>query len=188
LNTQPDFCDAFGEFICLGTRRTRMDFVYNLMQGRMRDLWEDEAGHLFKPFKDKEAERIQRAEINHPGYLVHPLKYPCATSLGTPELNKEDEEFLDKFPLYRRGPKYLNVLMGYEKRPEPEVYYDGKSGEMDKNDLDFPLYKEAGEIKRPKECCRCRRLRNFFLRIGAILNLIYNFIFPEVRKPPPVIF
>lgn len=142
----------------------------------MRDLYEDEAGVLFRPLKDKEADKIQKSEINHPGYLVHPTRLPCTTSLGTPQLTKEDEEFQDSFPSLRRGQGYLAMLFGFQKRPEPSEFL---------NDMDDPLYKSASVGARRFGCFRW--LRRLFLCILAYCNLVFNFVFPEVRKPPPVI-
>jgi hypothetical protein len=156
-----------------------MDYLSQFAQGRMRDIRESEAGVLFQAFQEREAEKVLITEINRPaGYLIHPQKVPCSMSWDSPILDPEDEDLLEKLPSVRRESGYLAKIFGYEKKPPPETFI---------NDMDYPLYKESYRKKRVP-CCKtcCRNIRMFFLRLGAFLNWLYNFIFPEVRRQPNV--
>jgi len=182
--SQADFNDSYGEYICIGGRKNRLEHLNSLAQGRMRDIRETEAGALFLPFKDREADKIIVTEQSHPGFILFPNKVPCPGGGKEKEINSktvnsddaENERVLDLFPAVRREQGFLSVLFGYEKKPKPSMFI---------NDMDYPLYKEAmKKWKEPGGCCR--RCRWMFLRIAAFFNWLYNFIFPEIRIPPNV--
>ncbi|ODN00112.1 hypothetical protein Ocin01_06583 [Orchesella cincta] len=175
---QSDFNDMFGEYVCIGHKRERLEYLTNLVQGRMRDKFEEETGPIFNYLTSKQVETIHRSN-NPPGTLVYPKKIPCPYSEPY-TLASEDEKFQSEFPPVRRSPGFLSTLFGFEKKEENTL-----------NDMDYPLYKEA---KLPQSNSASKNfnlwIRNWLqtasLRVTAAFVKLYSFVFPELREEPDI--
>ncbi len=159
---QADFNDMYGEFICLGHKRERLEYITNMVQGRMRDMYQNEAGTLFGQLHSKDVEKIHRTE-NIPGEIIFPKKVPCPYSEN-------------KFPTVRREQGYLATMLGFKKKPAPKQFL---------NNMDYPAYKES-KIPQIQNVTvqNCSALffdwlKRTFLRMKAFTLKTWSFIFPE---------
>jgi hypothetical protein len=110
---------------------------------------------------------------------VYPTRYPCITSVGRPKLDREDTAFIDSFPTLPRTTGWLSPLFGYDEKPSPSQFL---------NDMDAPLYKEARLRRKIPHSSNwfIRWLRRLCLGLGALINILWNFCWPEIRRPAPV--
>lgn len=171
---QADFNDMYGEFICLGHKRERLEYITNMVQGRMRDMYHNEAGTLFGQLHSKDVEKIHRTE-NIPGEIIFPKKVPCPYSEQV-VLQSGDEKFQNKFPTVRREQGYLATMFGFKKKPPPKQFL---------NNMDYPAYKES-KIPETQNVTvqNCGALffgwlKRTFLRMKAFTLKTWSFIFPE---------
>ncbi|CAL8088753.1 unnamed protein product [Orchesella dallaii] len=174
---QADFNDMYGEYVCIGHKRERLEYLTNLVQGRMRDKFEEETGPIFNLLAPKQLDTIHRSHNTH-GALIYPKKIPCPYSEPY-TLASEDEKFQDEFPPVRRSPGFLATLFGFEKKPEATL-----------NDMDYPLYKEAkvpqAKIVSVKNFDLWLRnwLKTTYRRVASTVVRWYFFVFPEIKEEP----
>lgn len=169
----------YGEYVCLGHKRERLEYLTSMVQGRMSDLYEEEAGTMFQFLKSREIECINKLshQIHSPGEILYPRKIPCPSSQPY-TLQQEDEAFQEKFPPIRRETGYLSPLFGYEKKvPASEQL----------NDMDYPAFKHA-RVPPPKTVT-AKSFRtwiwNWLMRKIIIMKMAavrtYHYAFPDVE-------
>lgn len=186
----------YGEYVCIGHKRARLDYLTNLVQGRMRDLFEQEASPLFQHLKQKELDIINQAEYN-PSEIIHPKKVPCPYSQPF-KIGVADNTFQNKFPVARRGPGYLPTVFGYT---EPADKNNNPSKpRKDKDDLFFADERLAlstvdddmeflrthkitteRKIKQKEGCNPAQWFRDMYYSLKLFFIKWFYYVFPEVQ-------
>ncbi|ODM99854.1 hypothetical protein Ocin01_06815 [Orchesella cincta] len=117
-----DFNQAYGEFICLRSRRERLEHLTRMVEGRLRDRVESDATGLFHRIPDIQDCRagleIKKPLACPPGYLEHHLHPKACPPTHPVKLTEKDEEFISKITSAPRFSGYLATVFGYTEKTD----------------------------------------------------------------------
>ncbi|CAG7731013.1 unnamed protein product [Allacma fusca] len=164
-----DFCETYGDYLCLHKRSDRIEFCRNLVSGRRQDKREHEhATALFNNMDEKQVLNILEDHTTTSSDM--PGERPCQDGHRT-VVYEEDEVLFQLLPSTDRSSGYIGRLFGFGAHEPGDIR------------ADFPLEELQGKRKKHKpQMNLILWARYVWTRFGASLVWLKQALIPDRGK------
>jgi len=173
---EADFNELFGEYICIASRKERLEFLHELLYGRLEDVQETEVGALWEDLDYETAEEVLRSADN-PHVLVHPKSIPCKT-FPPAYVEPEDETLYKGLPSVSRTSGWLARLFGFGRIQDDPHHEEAE--------YLYTYVRGYNKHRTPGWQVCFQGLKYCYGRVTGAVWAVIKFVFPDLRTGPEI--